>query len=33
MQSQGPYEIDDNTDRVDLDAAWQFLSAEAYWGR
>ncbi len=33
MQSQGPYEIDDSPDRVDLDAAWQFLSAEAYWGR
>ncbi len=33
MRSQGPYEIDDSPDRVDLDAAWQFLSAEAYWGR
>jgi GNAT superfamily N-acetyltransferase len=33
MQSQGPYEIDDSPDRVDLDAAWQFLSAEAYWSR
>ena len=33
MQSQGPYEIDDSPGQVDLDAAWQFLSAEAYWGR
>ena len=33
MRSQGPYEIDDSPDRVDLDAVWQFLSAEAYWSR
>lgn len=33
MRSQGPYEIDDSPDRVDSDAVWQFLSAEAYWSR
>ena len=33
MRSQGPYEIDDSPDRVDPDAVWQFLSAEAYWSR
>jgi GNAT superfamily N-acetyltransferase len=27
------YEIDDDPGRVDFDAAWRFLSAEAYWGR
>lgn len=30
---QGCYEIDDDPRRVDVDAAWQFLSGEAYWGR
>jgi GNAT superfamily N-acetyltransferase len=30
---QGSYEIDDNPARVDLDAAWRFLSSEAYWAR
>jgi GNAT superfamily N-acetyltransferase len=33
MRSQGPYEIDDSPDRVDPDAVWQFLSAEAHWSR
>jgi GNAT superfamily N-acetyltransferase len=28
-----PYELDDNAARIDEDAAWQFLSTEAYWGR
>jgi GNAT superfamily N-acetyltransferase len=27
------YVIDDDPARVDADAAWRFLSAEAYWGR
>ena len=27
------YEIDDDPARVDPDAAWRFLSTEAYWGR
>jgi GNAT superfamily N-acetyltransferase len=27
------YELDDDKDRVDRDALWSFLSAEAYWGR
>jgi GNAT superfamily N-acetyltransferase len=26
-------ELDDDPDRVDLDALWAFLSTEAYWGR
>lgn len=27
------YELDDGPERVDLDAVWDFLSTEAYWGR
>jgi GNAT superfamily N-acetyltransferase len=27
------YELDDSPARVDGDAAWQFLSTHAYWGR
>ena len=27
------YELDDDAARIDEDAAWQFLSTEAYWGR
>jgi GNAT superfamily N-acetyltransferase len=27
------YVIDDDPARVDRDAAWQYLSTEAYWGR
>jgi GNAT superfamily N-acetyltransferase len=27
------YVIDDDPARVDADAAWRFLSTEAYWGR
>lgn len=27
------FEIDDDPTRVDIDAVWQFLSTEAYWGR
>jgi GNAT superfamily N-acetyltransferase len=30
---QGSYEIDDNPARVDFDAVWRFLSADAYWAR
>ena len=29
----GAYELDDNAARVDRDAAWHFLSTDAYWGR
>jgi GNAT superfamily N-acetyltransferase len=29
----GAYELDDSPARIDHDAAWQFLSAHAYWGR
>ena len=29
----GGYEVDDDPGRVDLDAVWDFLSTEAYWGR
>lgn len=29
----GGFELDDDPDRVDLDAVWAFLSTEAYWGR
>lgn len=25
--------IDDDVSRIDVDALWQFLSTEAYWGR
>jgi GNAT superfamily N-acetyltransferase len=27
------YELDDDRDRIDRDAVWDFLSTEAYWGR
>jgi hypothetical protein len=27
------YELDDDPARVDVDAAWTFLSTGAYWGR
>lgn len=29
----GGYEVDDDPARIDLDAVWSYLSAEAYWGR
>ena len=29
----GGYELDDDPARLDLDAIWDFLSTEAYWGR
>jgi GNAT superfamily N-acetyltransferase len=31
--TSGGYELDDNAGRVDRDAVWAFLSADAYWGR
>ena len=31
--SCGSYELDDDATRIDEDAAWRFLSTEAYWGR
>jgi GNAT superfamily N-acetyltransferase len=27
------YELDDDKARIDVDAAWDFLSSDAYWGR
>lgn len=27
------FDVDSSPDRIDLDVAWGFLSAEAYWGR
>ncbi len=30
---QGPYEVDADPARVDLDAVWWFLRREAYWSR
>src|SRR5919202_6388117 len=33
MEAPGPYELDDNPARLDLDVIWGFLSTEAYWGR
>ena len=33
MRVVGEYEMDDSRSRVDLDAVWEFLSTEAYWGR
>jgi len=29
----GDYEFDDDPGRIDADAAWSFLSTEAYWAR
>jgi GNAT superfamily N-acetyltransferase len=29
----GEYELDDDPERVDVDAAWAFLLEHAYWGR
>jgi GNAT superfamily N-acetyltransferase len=29
----GEYEIDDDPDRLDVDAVWAYLSTDAYWGR
>ena len=31
-QVPGGYELDDDPARLDLDAIWDFLSTEAYWG-
>ena len=31
--TSGAYELDDDPGRIDRDAVWEFLSAEAYWGR
>ncbi|PPK69167.1 GNAT family N-acetyltransferase [Actinokineospora auranticolor] len=27
------YDLDDDPDRIDVDAVWAYLSTEAYWGR
>lgn len=27
------YDLDDDPDRIDVDAVWAFLSTEPYWGR
>jgi GNAT superfamily N-acetyltransferase len=29
----GAYELDDDRERVDRDAVWEFLSTAAYWGK
>jgi len=31
--THGAYELDDDRARVDVDAVWDFLSTEAYWGK
>ena len=31
--TSGSYEFDDDPDRVDKDAVWEFLTTKAYWGR
>jgi GNAT superfamily N-acetyltransferase len=31
--ASGSYDVDDDRQRVDLDALWQFLGSEAYWAR
>lgn len=31
--SHGAYELDDDANRVDVDAVWAFLSTDAYWGK
>jgi GNAT superfamily N-acetyltransferase len=33
IHSAGKYELADDATRVDVDAVWEFLSTEAYWGR
>jgi GNAT superfamily N-acetyltransferase len=33
VQAIDGYEFDDNPDRINLDAVWDFLSTEAYWHR
>lgn len=33
MQMVDSYQIDDDVERVDIDALWAFLSTEAYWAR
>jgi GNAT superfamily N-acetyltransferase len=33
IHSAGKYELDDDATRVDVDAVWEFLSTDAYWGR
>ncbi|MGX7679112.1 GNAT family N-acetyltransferase [Jatrophihabitans sp. DSM 45814] len=33
MAETSGYQIDDDPRRVDVDAAWRFLSSEAYWAR
>jgi GNAT superfamily N-acetyltransferase len=33
MRDARPFEIDDDPTRLDLDAIWAFMSAEAYWAR
>ncbi|HUN34821.1 MAG TPA: GNAT family N-acetyltransferase [Trebonia sp.] len=33
IETFGAYELDDDPERIDADAVWDFLSTEAYWGR
>jgi GNAT superfamily N-acetyltransferase len=33
ITKHGAYEVDDDPERVDVDAGWAFLVEHAYWGR
>ena len=33
ITKHGDYEVDDDPERIDVDAAWAFLGEHAYWGR
>jgi GNAT superfamily N-acetyltransferase len=33
ISTSGGYQLDDDPERIDLDAAWDFLSTQAYWGK
>ena len=32
ISTSGGYELDDDPERIDLNATWDFLSTQAYWG-
>ena len=32
ISTSGGYELDDDPERIDLNATWDFLSTKAYWG-
>jgi GNAT superfamily N-acetyltransferase len=33
ISTAGGYQLDDDPERIDPDAAWNFLSTQAYWGK